>query len=77
MKGSAFSRKPSHEMRNKSTDAWVKAGIEKTSVSKEKPKRILFDISPELHSQLKSYCASNNTSIKDFLTDLVKKNINI
>jgi hypothetical protein len=34
-----------------------------------------FQISKDLHSKLKEYCKENNLKVKDFLEEIIKKNI--
>lgn len=36
-----------------------------------------FQISKNLHFKLKEYCKENNLKIKDFLEEIIKKNIYI
>lgn len=38
-------------------------------------KRLQLEIDSELLIEIKKYCAENNVSIKDFITDLVMKKI--
>lgn len=39
----------------------------------EKNKRVNFDLPPDIHSELKAYCARNGITIKDFITAYIKK----
>ena len=34
-----------------------------------------FQISKELHKEVKEYCKSNNLKVKDFLEEIIKKSI--
>jgi hypothetical protein len=34
-----------------------------------------FQISKELHKDVKEYCKSNNLKVKDFLEEIIKKSI--
>jgi predicted DNA binding CopG/RHH family protein len=40
-----------------------------------KDKRISFDISQDLHSRLKVKCAKSGVSIKDYITMLIKNEL--
>ena len=81
MKGSAFAKKPSHEKRD-AADAWVAAGRETSIPPKEEekkpaepPKKLLIEISRELHNKLKLHCVSNHMSIKSYITGLIEKDL--
>ncbi len=37
--------------------------------------KTFVQISKDLHKDLKYYCKSNNLKVKDFLEDIIKKNI--
>lgn len=41
----------------------------------KKSKRVTFDLENDLFYKLKVYCAENEISIKDFVTNLIKKEI--
>ena len=40
---------------------------------KVKPKRMIIDIDEELHTLFKIYCAKKSATIKDVITDFIKK----
>jgi hypothetical protein len=37
--------------------------------------KTFVQISKDLHSKLKEYCKENNLKVKDFLEEIIKKNI--
>lgn len=38
-------------------------------------KRVVIEVSEELHRDLKVYCFSNGTTVKEYLTKLVEKDL--
>lgn len=41
-----------------------------------KVKRLTFELEEDLFYSLKSYCVNKKISVKDYLTNLIKNNIN-
>ncbi|MEZ6136979.1 MAG: plasmid partition protein ParG [Pirellulaceae bacterium] len=57
-------------------DEWVENRIDpEEERPRVKPKRLTIDIEPELHTQLKIYCAKNGCQIADVLRPLIAQKV--
>ena len=57
-------------------DKWVEAKVKKVSKASDvKPKRLTIEIDPDLHIELKVYCAMNGTDLTAVVRELIENKL--